>query len=246
MLRRESGKVRNCHTCRRSRKKEGKRDEETIAVILTCALLFSALSTGAFARSGRLDETLAVETRALAVEIESEGAVYETPITLRDVAENETKWGAFLDQLTPVEMIDLVIHSGCETQGVERLGIPATEDNDGPFSVNGPHGLVYEDSGTAYPCETAVACTWNADLAERMGEAAGREAADMGEDIWNAPGLNLHRNHMGGRNFEYFSEDPLLTGKMGAAVVTGANRHELVTTVKHFANVVIYLFRYIL
>lgn len=146
----------------------------------------------------------------------------------------------------PDVMIDLVIHSGYETQGVERLGIPATEDNDGPSSVKGRHGLVYVDSGTAYPCETAIASTWNVGLAERMGEAAGREAADMGEDIWYAPGLNLHRNPMGGRNFEYFSEDPLLTGKMGAAVVAGANRHELVMTVKHFANVVIYLFRYIL
>ncbi|MBR5422883.1 MAG: glycoside hydrolase family 3 protein [Clostridia bacterium] len=163
------------------------------------------------------------------------GAAYGTVITLRDVAADETKWEAFLDQLTLDEMIDLVIHSGYETQGVERLGIPATEDNDGPSSVKGRHGLVYVDSGTAYPCETAIACTWNAPLAERMGEAAGREAADMGEDVWYAPGMNLHRNPMGGRNFEYFSEDPLLTGVMGAAIVAGANRYELVTTVKHFA-----------
>ena len=163
------------------------------------------------------------------------GAVYDTVITLRDVAADESRWDAFLDQLTLEEMIDLVIHSGYETQGVERLGIPATEDNDGPSSVKGRHGLVYVDSGTAYPCETAIACTWNTQLAERMGEAAGKEAADMGEDIWYAPGLNLHRNPMGGRNFEYFSEDPLLTGEIGAAVVAGANRYELVTTVKHFA-----------
>ncbi|MBR5409581.1 MAG: glycoside hydrolase family 3 protein [Clostridia bacterium] len=163
------------------------------------------------------------------------GVTYDTVITLRDVYEDESKWDAFLDQLTLDEMIDLVIHSGYETQGVERLGIPATEDNDGPSSVKGRHGLVYVDSGTAYPCETAIACTWNVPLAEKMGEAAGREAADMGEDVWYAPGLNLHRNPMGGRNFEYFSEDPLLTGAMGAAIVSGANRYELVTTVKHFA-----------
>ncbi len=163
------------------------------------------------------------------------GVKYENTITLRDVAADETLWDAFLDQLTLDEMIDLVVHAGYETQGVERLGIPATEDNDGPSSVKGRHGLVYVDSGTAYPCETAIACTWNVGLAERMGEGAGKEAADMGEDIWYAPGLNLHRNPMGGRNFEYFSEDPLLTGSMGAAIVRGANRYELVTTVKHFA-----------
>ena len=163
------------------------------------------------------------------------GASYEQTVTLRDVAEDESKWDAFLDQFTLDEMIDLVVHSGYETQGVERLGVPATEDNDGPSSVKGRHGLVYVDSGTAYPCETAIACTWNVALAEKMGEGAGREAADMGEDVWYAPGLNLHRNPMGGRNFEYFSEDPLLSGLMGAAIVRGADRYELVTTVKHFA-----------
>ena len=163
------------------------------------------------------------------------GVKYDQTITLQDVEKDEGKWDAFLDQLTLDEMIDLVVHSGYETQGVARLGIPATEDNDGPSSVKGRHGLVYVDSGTAYPCETAIACTWNEALAEKTGEGAGKEAADMGEDIWYAPGLNLHRNPMGGRNFEYFSEDPLLSGRMGAAIVRGANRFELVTTVKHFA-----------
>ncbi len=163
------------------------------------------------------------------------GVKYEKAITLQDVAQDDSLWDAFLDQLTLDEMIDLVIHSGYETQGVERLGIPATEDNDGPSSVKGRLGLVYVDSGTAYPCETAIACTWNTALAEKMGEGAGKEAADMGEDIWYAPGLNLHRNPLGGRNFEYFSEDPLISGCMGAAIVRGANRYELVTTVKHFA-----------
>ncbi len=163
------------------------------------------------------------------------GVRYDKPVTLQDVAADESKWDAFLDQLTLDELIDLAIHSGYETQGVPRLGIPATEDNDGPSSVKGRHGLVYVDSGTAYPCETALACTWNEALAERMGEGAGKEAADMGEDVWYAPAVNLHRNPMGGRNFEYFSEDPLLSGVLGAAIIRGANRFELVTTVKHFA-----------
>lgn len=164
-----------------------------------------------------------------------QGVRYETTITLQDVAADESKWDAFLDQFTLDEMIDLVIHTGYETQGVARLGVPATEDNDGPSSVKGRHGLVYVDSGTAYPCETAIACTWNTPLAERLGEGVGQEAADMGEDIWYAPAVNLHRNPMGGRNFEYFSEDPLLSGVFGAAIIRGANRFELVTTVKHFA-----------
>ena len=191
------------------------------------------------ARSLKADESVKNKDALPEVTTEGEaprtGVKYEKTITLRDVAEDESKWDAFLDQLTLDEMTDLVVHSGYETQGVERLGIPATEDNDGPSSVKGRHGLVYVDSGTAYPCETAIACTWNEELAEKIGEGAGKEAADMGEDIWYAPGLNLHRNPMGGRNFEYFSEDPLLSGCMGAAIVRGANRFELVTTVKHFA-----------
>ena len=173
-------------------------------------------------------------TPATGGEAPKTGVRYDKPITLRDVAADESKWETFLDQLKLDEMIDLVIHSGYETQAVARLGIPATEDNDGPSSIKGRHGLVYVDSGTAYPCETAIACTWNAALAERLGEGVGKEAADMGEDVWYAPAVNLHRNPMGGRNFEYFSEDPLLSGVCGAAIIRGANRYELVTTVKHF------------
>ncbi|MBR0113212.1 MAG: glycoside hydrolase family 3 protein [Clostridia bacterium] len=164
-----------------------------------------------------------------------QGVKYSKTIMLSDVAKDESLWDPFLDQLTVDEMITLAIHSGYETQGVERLGIPATEDNDGPSSLKGRHGLVYTDCGTAYPCETAIACTWNTALAEEMGRGVGKEGADMGEDIWYAPGVNIHRNPRGGRNFEYFSEDPLISGKMGAAIVKGANSEGLVTTVKHFA-----------
>ena len=168
-------------------------------------------------------------------EAPKQGVKYEKPIMLADVAKDESLWEPFLDQLTVDEMITLAIHSGYETQGVPRLGIPATEDNDGPSSLKGRHGLVYTDCGTAYPCETAIACTWNLPLAEKTGAGVGKEAADMGEDIWYAPGVNIHRNPRGGRNFEYFSEDPLLSGKMGAAIVKGAASEGLVTTVKHFA-----------
>ncbi len=155
-------------------------------------------------------------------------------ITLQDVYENEELMEPFLDQLTLDEMINLVARGGYQTHGIERLGVPQTWDNDGPSSIKGAHGISYTDSGTAYPCATAIACTWNKDIANKMGDSVGIEARSIGTDIWYAPGVNIHRNPMGGRNFEYFSEDPVLSGTMGAEIINGAWGQGLVTTIKHF------------
>ncbi len=163
------------------------------------------------------------------------GVKYDTGvITLQDVYENEELFDKFLDQLTFEEMANLVAHGGYQTYGIERLGVPQTWDNDGPSGIRGTHGITYSDTGTYYPCETAVACTWNKALAKKMGNSVGIEARNIGTDIWYAPGANIHRNPMGGRNFEYFSEDPLLSGTMAAEVINGAWEQGLVTTIKHF------------
>lgn len=162
------------------------------------------------------------------------GVKYDETIMLQDVYENPELMDKFLDQLTVDEMITLVAHSGYETQGIDRLGVPKTYDNDGPSCVKGAHGQTYFDCGTAYPCATAIACTWNDDLAFEMGESAGIEADAMNTDIWYAPGANIHRNPMGGRNFEYFSEDPLVAGRMSSNIVAGAKSEGLITTIKHF------------
>ncbi len=163
------------------------------------------------------------------------GVTYDTGvITLQDVYENEELMDKFLDQLTLEEMTNLVARGGYQTHGIERLGVPQTWDNDGPSSIKGAHGIAYTDSGTAYPCATAIACTWNKELANRMGDSVGIEARSIGTDIWYAPGVNIHRNPMGGRNFEYFSEDPVLSGTMGAEIINGAWGQGLVTTIKHF------------
>ena len=163
------------------------------------------------------------------------GAVYDKTITLKDVSEDDSLWDIFLDQFTLEEQFMMVAFGGYQTYGIERLGIPHTMDDDGPLSVKGRNGTVFSDSGTAYPCETCIACTWNTDLAELMGESAAIEAADMGVDVWYAPAVNIHRSPRGGRNYEYFSEDPLVSGKMAAAIINGCNKIGLVTTVKHFA-----------
>ena len=101
------------------------------------------------------------------------GAKYDKTITLADVAQDDTLWEKFLDQFTLDELIKMAVHGGYQTYGIERLGIPQTMDDDGPLSVKGRNGTVFSDSGTAYPCEVCVACTWNTDLAREMGEGAG-------------------------------------------------------------------------
>lgn len=156
-------------------------------------------------------------------------------ITLSDVAKDETLWDAFLDQLTVDEMIALITDCGYETTAVERLGIPGTSDNDGPSCIKGSGGLLYSDSGLAFPVATALACTWNDALAEEFGEIIGEEGNQLGTHVWYAPGCNIHRSPQGGRNNEYYSEDPLISGRMSAAVTRGVQSKGLVVTVKHFA-----------
>ena len=169
-------------------------------------------------------------------EIPKTGVRYDSGvITLSDVARDESLWDAFLDQLTVDEMIALITDCGYETTAIDRLGIPNTSDNDGPSCIKGRGGLLYSDCGLAYPVSTVLACTWNDELAEEFGAMIGEEALQLGTHVWYAPGCNIHRSPQGGRNNEYYSEDPLLSGKMSAAVTRGAQSKGLVVTVKHFA-----------
>ncbi len=156
-------------------------------------------------------------------------------ITLADVAKDESLWDAFLDQLTVNEMIALITDCGYETTAVERLGIPGTSDNDGPSCIKGEGGLLYSECGLAFPVATTLACTWNDELAEEFGKIIGEEGNQLGTHVWYAPGCNLHRSPQGGRNNEYYSEDPVLSGKMSAAVIKGVQSKDIVVTVKHFA-----------
>ncbi len=129
-----------------------------------------------------------------------------------------------------------------QTKGVERLGIPPLKMSDGPMGVRQEFfpdswqavGLT-DDYVTYLPCNSALAATWNRKLAREVGKVLGAEARGRGKDVILAPGINIKRSPLCGRNFEYFSEDPCLTGEMAAAFVQGVQDWDVAACVKHFA-----------
>ena len=124
------------------------------------------------------------------------------------------------------------------TVAIPRLGIPATVQCDGPAGVHidaHREGDSRNYYATGFPVGTCLASTWNTDLVRKVGEAIGNETLEYGCDVVLGPGMNLHRNPLCGRNFEYFSEDPVVTGLMGTAFVLGVQSQGVGVSAKHFA-----------
>jgi beta-glucosidase len=154
---------------------------------------------------------------------------------LRGLSYYDPLWDTLLDQLDLDErnLFVALTASYNQTAGIESISKPATRDLDGPQGIadRRPDAFSY----TAYPCAPIVASTFNLDLAYRMGETIGQEGIYDGLNTWYAPAINMHRSPFSGRNFEYYSEDALLSGKFAAHVISGAGDQGLICTLKHFA-----------
>lgn len=163
----------------------------------------------------------------------------ETPYQLLDVAEGRIDLDTFIAQMTDEELCHLLggqpgrgVSSTSGMGNLPRLGIPHIMTADGPAGLRARLGFI---PTTAFPVATALACSWNLDLMEEIGRAMALEVKENNICMFLTPALNIHRSPLCGRNFEYFSEDPFLSGKMAAAKVNGIQSQNIVATPKHLA-----------
>lgn len=157
-----------------------------------------------------------------------------------EVAEGKMSLDEFTAQLTDRELADLLggqpntgVANTCGIGNLPEYGVPSV------MTADGPAGLRIQPAcgvnTTAWPCATLLACTWNEDLVWQVGAAGAREVRENNIGMWLTPAINIHRSPLCGRNFEYYSEDPLLTGVMAGAMVRGIQSEHISACVKHFA-----------
>ena len=166
------------------------------------------------------------------------GEVTKNGIQLQDVYKDMSLMSAFLDQLSNRELAIIVsgtsknvsaVGTSGTSQRLPERGVPAGQTADGPL------GLRLNTTTAAYPSGTLLASSWDIELAYTYGLAVGEEARELGVDMWLAPGMNIQRDPRCGRNFEYYSEDPLISGKITANIAKGTQSCGVAATAKHYA-----------
>ena len=143
---------------------------------------------------------------------------------------DDAAWEGLLDQVRPAEAVQLVCDAYSGTSELASVGRASTKDADGPAQMGGFTGF---SVGTGFPCPWVLAQTWDAGLAREVGRVIGHQAGQLGYGGWYAPAANLHRSPVGGRNYEYCSEDPFVTGEVAGNMVAGAREAGIFTFVKH-------------
>lgn len=164
-------------------------------------------------------------------------ATYNDDLIMRLGDENnyfdEELWEPLLNQITVQELCAVVAKGGYITNIIESIGKPRMVDLDGPTGFNRHPHSTPEFSG--FPSAIVVAGTWNTDVANLLGQVVGKEGATAKYGGWYAPGMNIHRSPFDGRNYEYFSEDPYISGMIGASIVSGTAEQGIYSYIKHFA-----------
>lgn len=151
---------------------------------------------------------------------------------LRGLDYDDPKWNELLDQMSVSDMRNLIALAGYQTLAIDSVGKVATVDCDGPAAVNNNFTGV---GSVGLPSEVVIGASWSKEVALLYGQTMGKMADEMDVSGWYAPAVNIHRNPYGGRNFEYLSEDGILSGYLAAQAVIGAKEYGVYTYVKHFA-----------
>lgn len=151
---------------------------------------------------------------------------------LRGVAYDDPQWEDLLDQMSIDELQQTIGFGGYQTAAVDSIGKVRTNDCDGPASINNNFTGV---GSVGFPAATLIGMTWSKDLAYDFGDSIGKMADEMNTSGWYGPAMNIHRTAFAGRNFEYYSEDGVLSGIMAANAIQGAQEHGVYAYMKHFA-----------
>lgn len=151
---------------------------------------------------------------------------------LRGLSYDDAQWDELLNALTIEEMNSLTSLGGYQTAAIESIGKIRTNDCDGPASINNNFTGV---GSVGFPAAVLIANTWSDDVAYRFGASIGKMANEMDTAGWYGPAMNIHRTPFAGRNFEYYSEDGVLSGSMAANAIIGAQEHGVYAYMKHFA-----------